>query len=161
MIVPTAAEMLKTVERTFEGVIKPDLSSTATRSAAATIGHMLRIVTLRVETEGQILHDERARLNALLPQARAWLTGQGGKVSDSIASRPPLGDTIYPSLAIMAEEVGALRHGVCDALEAMQGRSLDDEGTRLLAELHTYIAWQTEQEGKMLDPATVGQGPRR
>lgn len=161
MIVPTAADMLKTVQATFDCVIRPDLGSTATRSAAASLGHMLRIATLRIESEGQILHDERARLDALLPQVAAWLGREGHVVAASIAARPPIADDVYPSLAIMAGEVGALRQGVCDALEALQGLTLDPAGNRLLSELHGYIAWQLEQEGKMIDPATIGHGPRR
>ncbi len=161
MIVPTAADMLKTVQATFDSVIGPDLGSTATRSAAASLGHMLRIATLRIETEGQILHDERARLNDLLPRVAAWLGREGHVVAVAIAARLPLGDDFYPSLAIMAGEVGALRQGVCDALEALQGATLDVAGDRLLSELHGYIAWQLEQEGTMIDPATIGHGPRR
>jgi hypothetical protein len=161
MIIPTAADMLKSVETTFETVIKPDLTSTATRSAAATVGHMLRIATLRIETEGQILHDERLRLNGLLPQIAAWLATSGQPVTAAIAARPALDAAIYPGLAIMAAEVGALRQGVCDALAALQGRTLDTQGERLLSELHGYIAWQLEQEGRMIDPATIGHGPRR
>jgi hypothetical protein len=154
MIIPTAADMLKTVERTFESVIKPDLSSTAIRSAAATVSHMLRIATLRVETEGQILHDEALRLRELLTRVEGWLGGS----SNFDEKRDP---SVYPSLAIMAEAIGTLRQAVCDALEALQGRALDAEGAQLVAELHSYIAWQLEQESKMIDPATIGHGPRR
>jgi hypothetical protein len=161
MIVPTAAEMLKTVERTFENVIKPDLSNTGTRSAAATVGHMLRIAALRIETEGQILHNELMRLNVLLPKVATWLSSQAQTAPSTLAARPPLGSDIYPSLAIMAVEVGLLRQGVCDALEVLQGLELSAEGEQLLEDLHDYIAWQLEQEGKMIDPATIGHGPRR
>lgn len=153
MIIPTAADMLKTVADTFEKVLKPDLTSTSTRSSAATVGHMLRIATLRIEVEGQILLDEERKLRDLLPHVQAYL-GKG--------MLPPARDTsLYPSLALMAAEVGALRQGVCDALEALQGRDLDAEGKQLLSELHSYVAWQLEQEGKMIDPATIGHGPRR
>ncbi len=161
MIVPTAAEMLKTVERTFETVIKPELASTTTRSAAATISHMLRIATLRIETEGQLLHDERARLNELLPRIAAWLKARGKDSRPAISDRPALDETVYPSLALMAEEVGALRQGVCEALDALQETGCDSEGEQLLDELKGYIAWQLDQEGKMIDPATLGNGPRR
>jgi hypothetical protein len=161
MIIPTAADMLKTVQSTFESVIKPDLGNTATRSAAATVGHMLRIATLRIETEGQILHDERSRLNLLLPQIAAWLMAAGQPVPVTIAARPALADDVYPSLSIMAREIGALRQGVCDALGALQGRTLDTEAEQLRDALHSYIAWQIAQEGKMIDPATIGHGPRR
>lgn len=153
MIIPTAAEMLKTIEATFETVIKPDLTNTGARSAAASVGHMLRIATLRIEIEGQILHDEVIKLRELLPRLCAFL-GKG--------ELPPLRDnSIYPSLALMAAEVGALRQGVCDALDELQGRDLDAKGARLLVELNSYIAWQLEQESKMIDPATIGHGPRR
>jgi hypothetical protein len=151
MIVPSAAEMLKTVERTFESAIKPDLSTTATRSAAATISHMLRIATLRIEIEGQILFEEAATLRALLPRVQSFL-GAG--------TMPPERDaSLYPSLALMAGEVGALRQGVCDALEALPAH--ERAGEALLKELHEYLAWQLEQEGRLIDPATIGHGPRR
>lgn len=161
MIVPTAADMLKTVAQTFESVIKSELTNTATRSAAASVGTMLRIATLRIETEGQILHEERLKLNALLPQVAAWLSGEGRAIPASIASRPRLAEEVYPSLAIMADEVGVLRQGVCDALEALQGLNLNATGRQLLTDMHAYVAWQLEQEGRMIVPATVGHGPRR
>lgn len=153
MIIPTAADMLKTVSATLESVITPDLNSTATRSAAATMSHMLRIATLRIETEGQILLDEAVRLRKILPRVHAYV-GEG--------SLPPARDTsLYPSLAFMAADVGALRQQVCDALEALQAHAVDAEGAGLLSELHVYVTWQLEQEGKMIEPATIGYGPRR
>lgn len=161
MITPTAADMLKTVQHSLETVIKPDLQSTATRSTAATMGHMLRLATLRIEKEGQILHGEMQRLNALLPRLRAWLLAHKVTAPTTIDARPALNQATYPSLAIMADEVGALRQGVSDALLAMQGLNLDSEGAALLEELNIYIAWQLEQEGKMILPATLGKGPRR
>lgn len=161
MIVPTAADMLKSVQTTLECVIKPDLGSTTTRSAAASVCHMLRIATLRIETEGQILHDERLRLNALLPQVADWLSSEGLTIPASIAARPRLAEDVYPSLAIMADEVGLLRQGVCDSLEILQGTTLDATGHQLLTDMLAHVAWQLEQEGKMIAPATVGHGPRR
>ncbi len=161
MIVPTAAQMLKTVQHTFDAELRPDLSSTATRSAAATISHMLRVVTLRIETEGQLLLDEGLRLDALLPRVRRWLEEQGLPSAASIAAAPPHAPGTYPSLALMAERNGALRQGVCDALEVLQAAELDADGRALLDELHGMIAWQLEQEGRMIDPATIGHGPRR
>jgi hypothetical protein len=153
MIIPTAAEMLKTVEATFETVIKPHLTDSGARSAAASVGHMLRLATLRIEIEGQILHDEVAKLRALLPRLYSFL-GEG-------ILPPPRNNSVYPSLALMAAEVGALRQGVCEALDGLQGRELNEEGVRLLSELNSYISWQLDQERKMIDPATIGHGPRR
>lgn len=161
MITPTAAEMLKSAERTFETVIKPDLHSTSTRSAAATIGHMLRIVALRIESEGQILHDESAKLGALLPHVAEWMRTQDLPVPSSLSAVPTRDPAIYPSLAVMAAEVGALRQGVCDALDMLQSHDLDSDGAALLQQLHEYVAWQLAQEGRMIDGATIGSGPRR
>ena len=161
MIVPTAAQMLKTVQHCFDAEIRPDLSSTATRSAAATISHMLRIVTLRIETEGQLLLDEGLRLDALLPRVRGWLVGKGLPAAASIAAVPPIAPGTYPSLALMAERTGCLREGLCDALETLQAAELDAAGMALLDELRGMVAWQIEQEGRMIDPGTIGHGPRR
>ncbi|WP_068071706.1 hypothetical protein [Novosphingobium lentum] len=165
MIVPTAAQMLKTVERTIASVLQPELTTQNARSAAATVGHMLRIATLRVEVEGQLLHDERAALNELLPRVAQWLVAHGRSVDPAIAARPPFDPTVYPSLGMMAADVGALRQGVCAGLAALRAATAesgcDASGSTLLEDLRGTIARQLEQEGRFIDPATQGFGPRR
>jgi hypothetical protein len=165
MIVPTAAQMLKNAERTFETVIKPDLQTTSTRSAAATIGHMLRLCVVRIENEGQILFDEVARAKALLARVQPYMAQideqmLAQKLAQLLAARQR-DAAIYPSLALMAEDVGRLRQGVCDALEILQSRRLDAQGDALHEELRAYVAWQLDQEFRMIEPATAGFGPRR
>lgn len=161
MIVPTAAQMLRNAGHVFDTEIRPELASTAARSSAATISHMLRIAALRIEVEGQLLHEERLRLDALLPRLRAWLEGRGLAAADSIAASPPLAADVYPGLDVMAGLVGTLRAGLCDALETLQAGPRDDAGEALLAQVRDHIAWQLEQEGRMIEPATIGHGPRR
>lgn len=153
--------MLASIVHTFDAVIKPDLTSTTTRSAAATIGHMLRVVIRRIDDEGQMHYDERSRLNDLLPRVAEHLQAHGRPVSPAIAARPALDPAIYPAPAIMAAEVGALRQGVCDALEQFQGGQRDSHGDALYTELTDYIAWQLARESEIFEAACMGLGPRR
>jgi hypothetical protein len=59
----------------------------------------------------------------------------------------------------MAAEVGRLRQHVCDLLILLQ--SLNGAGADIHNEIRAYIAWQIEQEGKVVEPSFLGFGPRR
>jgi hydrogenase maturation factor HypF (carbamoyltransferase family) len=92
MLLPTSVDLLRCVERTLETVIVPKLNGLGERSAAATMGHMLRYVALRIEKEGQILADEIEVLRPLLSQVDAHLASlprsdsDGSQIRDAIAA---------------------------------------------------------------------------
>jgi hypothetical protein len=173
MLRPTSVDVLRCIGRTLETVIVPVLDGVAERSAAATIGHLLRHVTLRIEHEGRILHDEIAMLRPLLAQARDHLQTrassepEAARVATSIeralSATSAANPSEYRDVGSLADEVWLLRQGVSDALGFVQAQKSD--GTDATAKLHqaikTYIAWQLARESEMIDPAFEGFGPRR
>jgi hypothetical protein len=171
MLLPTSVDILRCVERTLETVIVPKLTGVGERSAAATIGHMLRHVALRVEKEGQILADEITVLRPLLAQVEAYLDGQPREETEAARLRAataallgtPFAKSGYRSVASLAEEVTALRQGVCNALAFVQKQMPQQAGSAsaLHEAILRYITWEIERESQVIDPAFEGFGPRR
>jgi hypothetical protein len=171
MLLPTSVDVLRCVERTLETVIVPKLTGLGERSAAATIGHMLRHVALRIEHEGQMLSDEIGMLRPLLAQVETYLgtlpRDDGGaarlRADMTALLARQFGSGGYRGVASLAEEVSELRQSVCDALEFVQRQAPGQTGPagKLNEALQRYIAWEIEQEAKIIDPAFEGFGPRR
>jgi hypothetical protein len=164
LLTPTAAEVVRCVRDTLETLITPALKGRSEFSYATTANHLLTLVERRLESEGQTLLDEIRKLHGIFPDALAWLATQPGNDALSTAISASLrrerDPNVYPSLRLMAEEVAALRQHVCDLLLLLQ-KSENGAGSQLHAALRSYIAWQLEQEGSIVEPSFVGRGPRR
>jgi hypothetical protein len=170
MLLPTSVDVLRCIERTLDTVVAPALTGTGERSALATIGHLLRHVALRIELEGPMLAEDIAVARPLLAQVDAYL-GSDGANAAAAAQRARLTDLLarpaqtegYRSVASLAEEVTALRQGVCESLEFVQSRlsDADPQAKAVHDALLRYVAWEVEMEAKIIDPAFEGFGPRR
>lgn len=172
MLLPTAVDVLRCVERTIETVITPALTGAAERSAAATVGHLLRHVALRIEREGALFAAEIAQLRPLLADsdrmlqhdfaASAEAKGVRAAIAAALAEQPaaPHG---YRDLASMAAEVTALRQCVCATLDLIQRSeaSLSVAARDIHESFQRYVAWELDNESKLIDPAFEGFGPRR
>ena len=168
MIVPTLTDVVHTVSSAIEAVIAPKLEGLRERSTITTIRHLLRLVEHGIEGEGQVLYDELSRLKGLLSNvadvfdARLELRGLAAAIRASLAiERDP---SVYPSISILAQEVGRLRGHVCDALTALRGLPASAQGSATQAahqQLRDYIRWQLEQEARIIEPSFRGHGARR
>jgi hypothetical protein len=170
MLLPTAVDVLRCAERTLETIIVPTLPGVGERSAAATIGHMLRHVALRIEREGQMLYDEIGVLRPLLAQVETYLGTTANDDRKAAQLRADFAALLerrfaadgYRGVASLAEEVSSLRQGVCDALMFVQKQPPGSTGAAAMQDaLHRYIAWEAEQEAQIIDAAFEGFGPRR
>jgi hypothetical protein len=167
MIHPSATDILKTIDATIEAKVIPSLKDLDGKSAIATVRHLLRLVRVRIEEEGQILADDIAMLRRLLPQVRDYLASVGSSEAARIDAALAEGsaDGRYPSLDRIAGEAGALREAVYQALKHLQtmraARKDEPEYRAVRTAIRDYVVWQNEQERKLIAPAFYGQGPRR
>jgi hypothetical protein len=171
MLRPTSIDVLRSISWTLDSVIAPALTGVAERSAAATVGHLLRHVSLRIEHEGRLLHLEIEKVRPLLAQVDAYLSTLPPDDTEATRLRVlikstrarPQSPNGYRSVENLADEVWALRQSVSDALAFIQMRESDgaDSAAAVHAALTTYIAWQIQQEAQLIDPAFEGFGPRR
>jgi hypothetical protein len=167
MIHPSATDILKTIDATIEAKVIPSLKDLDGKSAIATVRHLLRLVRVRIEEEGQILADDIAMLRRLLPQVRDYLVSVGSTEAARIDAVLAEGsaDGRYPSLDRIAGEAGALREAVYQALKHLQtmraARKDEPEYRAVRTAIRDYVVWQNEQERKLIAPAFYGQGPRR
>lgn len=166
ILTPTAAEVLRCVRETMDSGIIPSLTGQTERSNAATIQHMLRFVEYRIDREGQVLFDEIARLRELLATALPWLEGRAEAAALRTAIADILATTrdpaIYPALGLLGDEVALLRQQVCDLLILLHAAPpADAVSADLHGQVRHYIVWQLKQEGTIVEPAFVDQGPRR
>lgn len=171
-IVPSVSEVVRNLARTFDEVIVPVLQGSREKSTAQTMGHLFRYIELTIEYEGQLLLDEVFKLENLLDQVASHFESLGGS-REAGADRAELATTIrrsrdelqdphvYPSLTRMGDRIAELRSHVCEALTILNRmeKNADDEALHEL--LRDYIRWQIEQEGKVIQPAFWGHGPRR
>jgi hypothetical protein len=170
MLLPTSVDLLRCIERTLETVIAPALTGLGERSAAATMGHLLRHVRVRIEREGPMLNDEIGVVRPLLGQAEEYLSRLPPDDLAATQLRSRIGGLVgstrnsggYRGVASLAEEVSALRQGVCDVLVLLQNRTAgeDPDADRLRVAIQRYIVWEAEQEATIIDPAFEGFGPR-
>jgi hypothetical protein len=166
MLLPTSIDLLHCIEKTLETVIVPTHTGTGERSAAASMGHLLRHVALRIEHEGGILTEEIAMLRPLLERVASYLPSRGDAQAVAEALRRTLSQPSpagYRNVTSLTAEVSSLRQCVCDALEYLLAHSatLDEPGRQLHQELLAYMAWEVRQEARVIDPAFEGYGPRR
>jgi len=171
MLIPSSVDILRCIERTLDSVVAPALTGTSERSALATIGHMLRHVTLRIQFEGPMLVDDIARVRSLLARVRNFLRSVTPEVADGLALQanltlllaPPATDGGYRGVESLAAEAASLRQGVCDSLSFLQTQLSEGNPSAkaIYDELLCYVAWEVEQEARIIDPAFEGFGPRR
>lgn len=167
MIYPTVGDVIRRCGEAMDNVVIPGLSELKDRSSATTIRHLLNFAADRIDIEGQLLFDEIARLHDLLGktaehfgtrperdgEVESWLTETRATLE---RQRDP---NLYPALPMLAEEVNHLRGLVSRALVMLKGEQ--DSGAAMRKEIREYIAWQIEQEAKLIEPAFRGRGPRR
>jgi hypothetical protein len=172
MIVPSASAVLHAIETTFASVIRPALTGTAERSAAATIEHLLRHVRVRIRHEGQILLDDVAALRTLLESVEQYLRGLDDAAAMAQAESlerfrhsQSRAVNVYPDLESLAGEAGAFRAALTSALVFLQSVRVrlgtDSDYQRIRGAIRAYIAWQIQSEDELILPAFDGFGPRR
>lgn len=171
MIIPTAFDIIRAAEETLANVVMPGLSSQNERSAATTIQHLLRFAAHRLEHEGQILLDERRLVRELLERVSGYFetsvfdpsgTAQLANEMRQTLAREHKPD-VYLTLALLAQEVNELRGHVGSALALLLAHEteLDAQGPALIHEIRQYLKLQIMEEGKLVDSAFRGRGPRR
>lgn len=167
MIHPSCTQVLCTIQTSFEEQIVPHIADGEARSAAATIGHLLRHVVLRIEDEGQILTDDIARLRTLLTQIAAWfdVTGLGDSAGLQAVVSKRLPTDTYPSLTLLGEEALGLRGGLVMAQATLHELASTHDGNAgyqaLRDAIRGYITAQLTDEARLIAPAFQGRGPRR
>jgi hypothetical protein len=172
MIWPRASDLLRNVDATLATKVEPSLQDVSSRSAMVTIRHILRLILVRVEQEGQVLSDDIAALNKLLPKVQTYLSsledGQASvhaaMISDAIL-RARGGPARYPSLDVLAEWTGILREALFRSLKYMQSiraeHARDERYREVRCAIRAYMAWQVAEEAKLVAPAFYSRGPRR
>jgi hypothetical protein len=164
MLIPTVGETVRCIRDSLADVIAPQLSTQTLRSSMGSTIQLLHYVERRVEDEGQMFYDEIKYLRGLFAEVLAFADKRPEMASFAAAIRQTL-DTkrdpdTYPSLTLLAQEIGQMRQHVCDALLLVQSMS-DTESEQLRDALHRYTAWQIVREEKLMAAAFRGRGPRR
>jgi hypothetical protein len=172
MNIPTAVDILYSIEKSLESVVAPTLTTTAERSCVATISHMLRHVSLRIEQEGQNCLDDIAAMEPVLVSIRAFCERVGTAAADACGTRitvaldrPPRDPLVYPTLQALSGQANefrlALQAGL-DFLIACREQESSRPGYHELRQLiREYLAAEIQREGLLIHPAFENRGPRR
>jgi hypothetical protein len=171
MIVPSVADVVRTIAHSLDDIIAPAMQTSHQRSTIVTIGHMLRYVQNATDREGPLLFEEANRLRVLLADLgkrsagadmSAAIASIGGAMRSAVAE--PRDASIYPSTPRLAAEIKAFTQHADDMLAAVHALPADARSGATAAlhqALRDHIAWQLENEAKLIEPAFVGHGPRR
>jgi hypothetical protein len=172
VLIPSASQILNVCSDTLQSVVQPTLTDKVAISAAQTMSHLLRHVTLRIESEGQMLFDDAAALRELLARVQGYLDARDDsasldmatQIATTIASRfrPP---EAYPTLESLSTEVKSLREMLNVALEHLHALREScgerEDYRKVRAAIRAWMKREIEQEERLIEPAFAGLGPRR
>ena len=170
MIKPTVIDILRTVETAITTTVKPEMTTIDGKSTIATIEHLLRHISLRITDEGQILTDDINRLRPLCADILAWVETHVSAADCVDEMTKALNKQyrepgVYANLLSLSEEAGELRRALISGLEQLQemrsAYGSEDAYQQLRQRIKDYSAYQIKDEGKLIDPAYLGKGPRR
>ncbi len=169
LLTPTAGETIRNIRQGLEDWIRPATQGSAAYSYATTAIALCHHVESRLELEGQQLFDEIARLRPLLARAAEVMDGHDKGAALAAAIRRALAEerdpAVYPTLSATAEQVAQLRQLVCDIQDIVipqdEAGQASDAVKALREDIRSYIGWQLEEQGKIVEPAFRGRGPRR
>lgn len=172
MQIPSAIDVLFSVEKSLQQVVRPRLQGTTEQSCVASIDHLLRHVALRLEREGQLCLDDIAGMRSVLTEARAFCRRVGtadalacGVAVEKLLTRPARDPALYLTLEAVAAEASDYRRALqqlLDYLVAVRAElGSSAEYLALRAAIRRFFAAEIEREGALIDPAFDGKGPRR
>lgn len=172
MITPSAQDELRCVLHVLRHQIAPVAYGTAAESPIATLTHILRHVSRRIEFEGQILLEDIVALRKLLPGLCAYLESlrdaPGAAEQAAVIARALTDEycdaNTYRSLTIMSNEARTLRECLYGALKLLQSIPKERRDARyqeMREAIRRCVVWEIEQERKLIEPAFFGHGPRR
>jgi hypothetical protein len=170
MIAPTAETLIDLCLHSLNHTVAPALTGYSETSAVRTMTHLLRFIALRQETEGQILLDDISALDELLPKVRGFFVSRSiadveSATIDSVLRREPREPSRYVTLAMLAEDAGPLRAALYAAQQFLIAHkhelSAQPEYLEIRRRIRAYVGHQLEAEGRMVDAAFMGRGPRR
>lgn len=172
MIYPTAVDILRCVDQTMLEASDLEMPRMSVKSALATSRHMIRHVELRLQLEASILLEDIDKTTALLHKVVAYLNtvneasaGLGREIGALLAQAPALLKGTAEDLERISARALALREQVYAALASLQGLEPDVKVKEPYLEIRRlirgYIAYELEQEARLIGPAFRGKGPRR
>lgn len=172
MIYPTPADILCCVDQTLLDSSDIELPRMSVKSALATCRHLIRHVELRIRLDPEILLDDIEKTTALLHHVAGYLeTGNSAAcvlakdVRASIAHEPHQLQGKAADMDGIRARALLLREHIYAALKLLQGLDAVTRHTDAYREtrrlIREYIAYQIQQEARMIHPAFAGKGPRR
>lgn len=170
MIYPTPSDILRCVDQTLLDNSDIELPRMSVKSALATSRHLIRHVELRLRLEPEILLDDIEKTTVLLNRVAGYLESlQAGEMAQAIRESLAEKAELLRGKADDVERIRArallLREHVYAALKLLQQQDAAARDTDTYREvrrlIREYMAYQIEQESRLIHPAFAGKGPRR
>ena len=172
---PSPVAILKTVLASLDAMLLPGLQANLAKatpetesaeklnlSTALTMGHLLRLVLSRLEQDEPLLRAEHELLKPVLADLCAYLSDHRDSAADEWLHAF---NAINQESSVIADTVGVMRLQLHHALEWLQKKrpvlGKDPDYLRLRGDIRRCIAFQIENESKLIDAAMSGRGHRR
>lgn len=167
---PSAVEMVRSIEYSFETYVVPELEHPLARSAAAGIKNLLRHLAVRIEVEPQLLFEDSEDKRRLCRELAASLRANEGALTtptlanladdlDAAVARQDRAPGEFPALPSLVAENAALKEVVdravreCHAHRELVG-AVDYQ--RLSGLIREQLQRQMEREIACFDNAYAG-----
>ena len=159
---PSARQLIESVDWALQEKVAPTVEDKWAASALRSAHCLLQHLSVRVELEGQLLHDDSADLRTVLAGLPATLDGapadHGGDLRKAIAGvldRRWRDEGAYPTIASLSEENIALREVADDVIRRLRAEPVaaDDAGRAALSELEAYVHRRLQREQPLFIPA--------
>jgi len=164
---PRADEIMASVVATFEEYIVPEVDEPFAQSIALTLSNLMRLVRLRIQQEGPMLHADNVDLRATLAEVGSYMRGADGRFAelvveiDDVLAAPNMPVDEYPTLAWMDDQATTLRWILQRALEALDAARADigtnDDYATIRQRIRQYLRRSVEREGAVILPAFTGE----
>ncbi|HKR47778.1 MAG TPA: hypothetical protein VJU59_50305, partial [Paraburkholderia sp.] len=165
-------EILHCVDHALLDASDPELGRMSVKSALATCRHMVRHVEVRLRLETAVLLDDIDTARSLLTQLATHVDtlGEGQAriaqhIRSTLVNESAELDSAGDDLARVRARALSLREQVYQTLVALQALDASIKDTAHYRQarglIREYIAYELQQEARLIAPAFKGQDPRR
>lgn len=152
---PSAKQLIESIDWSLQQRVVPLTADKWAASTLRSVHCLLLHLSTRVESEGQLLHDDNADARDVLARLRDAVPDDCRRQIDDVLGRAWREADAYPTVASLNEENEALR-GVVDRtlVAARAGGGFDaDARVTVVRELDGYVRRRLERDQPLFIPA--------
>jgi hypothetical protein len=156
---PSARQLIEGIDWSLQNRVAPVTEDKWAASTLRSTHCLLQHLAVRVDQEGQLLHEDNADLRTVLGAVAARLTGapwaRERSAVEAALARAWREAGAYPTVASMSDENESMRGVVDDLVSVLHGAAPDQRAVAdgALGDVDAYLARRREREQPLFMPA--------